>query len=182
MVELGFRAKDGRSYEESGKEDPCKRVAGRKGTEWVESIQVESGLHPGLSCEGNFVHFHPRGDPSTGAISAGTGEFCARSWRRQRRRRIIPRRKVPRYRRPAPSSRESLWNNERAGQIDETGERRISRKYQDIIDFSRPSLGLWNGLVALEKWKLPNHYSSWQLTLMFIILDFWKFANEISNN
>lgn len=140
----GSVCKGRKSHEESGKKIRG-RVEGRKGTEWVESIQVDWSRVRASSrvvVRGKLCPFSSRGDPSTGAISAGTGEFCARSWRRQRRRRIIPRRKVPRYRRPAPSSQESLWNNERAGQIDETGERRISRKYQDIIDFSRPSLGL----------------------------------------
>lgn len=93
----------------------------------VESSQIESGSIP-VVVRGKLCPFSSRGDPSTGTISAGAGEFCARSWRRQRRRRIIPRRKEPRHRRPAPSSPESLRNNERAGQIDEMVEKNPERE------------------------------------------------------
>lgn len=146
----------------------------------VDPSRLESsqGFIP-VVVRGKLCPFSSRRDPSTGAISAGTGEFCARSWRRQRCRRIIPHRKVPRYRRLAPSSQESLWNNEHAGQIDETDERGIPRKYQDNRFFEIKSELMKEDRVALEKWRLANRYSSWQLTLMFTALDL-KIANEIS--
>lgn len=124
-VELDLREGRRMSWRGAGKEE-CEGVSRSKSTR-VESSRVESGSIP-VVVRGKLCPFSSRGDPSTGAISAGAGEFCARSWRRQRRRRIIPRRKEPRHRRPALSSPESLRNNERAGQIDEMVERNPERE------------------------------------------------------
>lgn len=131
-VELDLREGRRMSWRGAGKgECGWARVRGsessRSKSTRVESSRVESGSIP-VVVRGKLCPFSSRGDPSTGAISAGVGEFCARSWRRQRRRRIIPRRKEPRHRRPAPSSPESLRNNERAGQIDEMVEKNPERE------------------------------------------------------
>lgn len=92
---VGFRALHGGVVRRTGRRSVEEWRKERDGATRVDPSRPESsqGSIP-VVVRGKLCPFSSRGDPSTGAIFADTGEFCARSWRRQRRRRIIPHRKV----------------------------------------------------------------------------------------